>query len=483
MMDDGEKALDAPASGARGEAALAETPASALRCALSRYRRFARRHLAAPLVVGLLAAGLVHQVVEPCYFAEARLRVEGWTPDARASAARRSQFQLITSREFARQVLQRSGLGVRLTAGRGLAALMPFSPALAAVPADDEDALRAIEAGLRLTTSADGRAAIGFTAADGGLAADVANAFGESYVELRRGFGDAAAPVSLSRALPPRQALGLSPLEWGLGAGLFGFALTFLLQAMWRRQRPELARVALDPATAEVPQAPVQHLPWIGSRSEDETEETPSRARLRLGRDGELADLSRLVRLRGVAARLVVVTGPSADEGTAQCALALGRSLAACEKRVVIVCLDITAEPLAELTADPRAPGLTDLLFGVASFSDAIHRETASRCHVIPPGRGAREADGLVASERLGLILRALEQTYDHVVVAAPPLGKLEEAGRIAGLGPTLILVTHPGARTTDAVQAFDALAARGFGDIAMVTFAEPAPGRLPHAA
>ena len=54
---------------------------------------------------------------------------------------------------------------------------------------------------------------------------------------------------------------------------------------------------------------------------------------------------------------------------------------------------------------------------------------------------------------------------------------------RIAGLGPTLILVTHPGARTTDAVQAFDALAARGFGDIAMVTFAEPAPGRLPHAA
>ena len=85
--------------------------------------------------------------------------------------------------------------------------------------------------------------------------------------------------------------------------------------------------------------------------------------------------------------------------------------------------------------------------------------------------------------ETVPLILRALEQTYDHVVVAAPPLGKLEEAGRIAGLGPTLILVTHPGARTTDAVQAFDALAARGFGDIAMVTFAEPAPGRLPHAA
>ncbi|GLK83672.1 hypothetical protein GCM10017653_17410 [Ancylobacter defluvii] len=480
MMDDGDKAMDAPVSGAREQTAPAAKPASALRRAL----RGVRRRLAAPLLLGLLAGGLVHQGVEPRYFAEARLRVEGWPLDARAGAARRSQFQVITSREFARQVLHRTGIGARLAAPGGLAAWLSFPAALAAAPLDDERALRAIESGLRLTTSADGRAAIGFTAAESGLAADVANAFGESYVELRRVFGDVAAPVSLSRALPPRQALGLSPLQWGLGAGALGFALTFLLQAIWRRRpRGERAQAASDPATGEVPQAPVQHLPWIGSRLEDESDELPKRTRSRLGRDGELADLSRLVRLRGAAARLVVVTGPSPDEGTAHCALALGRSLAACEKRVVIVCLDVTAGALSELTADPRAPGLTDLLFGVASFSDAIHRETASRCHVIPPGRGAREADGLVASERLGLILRALEQTYDHVVVAAPPLGVLQESARIAAQSPTLILVTHPGARTTDAVQAFDALAARGFGDIAMVTFADPVPGRLPHAA
>lgn len=481
MMDDGNMAAaDVPASGPREAAAPAAKPAAALRGAL----RAARRHLAAPLIVGLLAGGLVHQGSEPRYVAEARLRVEGGLADARAGAARRSQFQVITSREFARQVLHRTGLGARLAAPRGLAGLMPFSPALAAT-SDDEPALRAIEAGLALTTALDGRATIGFTAADAVLAADVANAFGESYVELRRVFGDSAAPaVSLSRALPPRQALGLSPLEWGFGAGVLGFAFTWLMQVLWRRRaRPGRPVVAPEPGAGEVPQAPMQHLPWIGSRAGDESEESPRRLLSRLGRDGELADLSRLVRLRGPAARLVVVTGPSPDEGTAHCALALGRSLAASEKRVVIVCLDVTAAALAELTADPRAPGLTDLLFGVASFSDAIHRETTSRCHVIPPGRGAREADGLVASERLGLILRALAETYDHVVVAAPPLGPLEEAGRVAAFGPTLILVTQPGARTTDAVQAFDSLAARGFGDIAMVTFADPVPSRLPHAA
>ncbi len=69
------------------------------------------------------------------------------------------------------------------------------------------------------------------------------------------------------------------------------------------------------------------------------------------------------------------------------------------------------------------------------------------------------------------------------MVVAAPPLGGTEGAGRIAALGPTTILVTQPGGLATDAVQAFDALAAQGFGDIAMVTFAPEAAGALPHAA
>ncbi len=45
-------------------------------------------------------------------------------------------------------------------------------------------------------------------------------------------------------------------------------------------------------------------------------------------------------------------------------------------------------------------------------------------------------------------------------------------AGKIAALKPTVILVTRPDGSATDAVEAFDTLAARGFGEIAMVTFA-----------
>lgn len=241
------------------------------------------------------------------------------------------------------------------------------------------------------------------------------------------------------------------------------------------------ALIAAAPDEGDEPDAPSpvpgpaegdgpHHLPWIGSPGSDAPETGAARAEAKA--ESTLADLSRLVELRGEGARLVVVTGPEPDDGVARCALALARSLAAPERRVVLVCLDVSSETLNALTVEERGPGLTDLLFAVASFSEAIHRDGTSRCHIIPPGRGSRDAEGLVAADRLILILSALAQTYDHVVVAAPPLGTTVGAGKIAALKPTVILVTRPDGSATDAVEAFDTLAARGFGEIAMVTFA-----------
>ncbi|WP_197028294.1 Wzz/FepE/Etk N-terminal domain-containing protein [Bosea sp. 117] len=216
-----------------------------------------------------------------------------------------------------------------------------------------------------------------------------------------------------------------------------------------------------------------QHLPWIGGRSSDDNLGDKAMANGSSAPESTLADLTRLIQLREAEARLVVVTGMEGDDGASRCALALARSLAASGRRSALVCLDTDAAALHQLTPDPRAPGLTDLLFGVATFSEAIHRETGSRCHVIPPGRGGSNPDGLASADRLILILSALAQTYDHVVVAAQPLGHVEGAERIAALKPTVILVTPPGGAATDAVETFDGLARRGFSDIAMVTFAE----------
>lgn len=450
------------------------------------------RLLLAPTLVGLALAGVTSEVAVPRYQSQSRLWIDG-----RDVAGGRDGVKVLSSRDFARQVIETRRLSARLASptseGRGVLSGAAVRVAGYAMPPGTAPvtretlALRTIERGLSVRQVGGGQVEVEFVSADPRLSADVANAFASSYIELRQTHAPLAAAEDSPSAVPARMVVSAvpataprwpTPLVSSLVAGIGTFALVFGLQSWMRRRRStgghEFGAVPMPETTPR----PLQHLPWIGGSSAEHAECAEMGSSLRLlSREREQADLSRLVELRGAAARLVTVTGSRADESIARCALALGRSLAgAAERRVVVVCLDIASPSLEGLTADPRAPGLTDLLTGVAGFSDAIHRESASRCHVIPPGRGAREADGLVAADRLPLILTALKQTYDHVIVAAPPLGDLVGAERIAGLSPTTILVTQPGAMATDAVQAFDALAALGFSDIAMITFTPESP-------
>ncbi len=445
------------------------------------------RNLLAPALIGLAVALATAEVAAPRYDSHARLWIDG-----RDATAGRDAVKVLSSRDFARQVIETHRLGGRLASPDGAASGALAGAALHvagfALPPDSAPvtretlALRTIERGLSVRQLGGGQIAVDFASSNPQLSSDVANALAAGYVGLRPSraalVGDAKAGSAvpariIASAVPAAAPRWPTPLISSLVAGIGTFVLVFGFQSWTRRRRSSVGHEFGAVPMPETTPQPMQHLPWIGGSSAEHTDGAEMASSLRLlSREREQADLSRLVELRGEAARLVTVTGSRPDESIARCALALGRSLAeAAERRVVVVCLDVASQTLEGLTADPRAPGLTDLLTGVAGFSDAIHRESASRCHVIPPGRGAREADGLVAADRLPLILTALKQTYDHVIVAAPPLGGMIGAERLAGLSPTTILVTQPGGMATDAVHAFDALAGLGFADIAMVTF------------
>jgi Mrp family chromosome partitioning ATPase len=119
---------------------------------------------------------------------------------------------------------------------------------------------------------------------------------------------------------------------------------------------------------------------------------------------------------------------------------------------------------------------LADLLFGVAHFGEVIQRDKASPAHVIPVGRGIRDTAALLAGERLAIVLGALSQTYDYVVASAPALTHLAKVERLARFSRGALLVAPEG-REDAGSAASDALAARGFTSVAVVTVApEPEP-------
>ncbi|MDR3462064.1 MAG: Wzz/FepE/Etk N-terminal domain-containing protein [Beijerinckiaceae bacterium] len=88
--------------------------------------------------------------------------------------------------------------------------------------------------------------------------------------------------------------------------------------------------------------------------------------------------------------------------------------------RAIIVDLNASPEELAPLVGagpDPSVTGLaglSELLAGEVSFAEVIHRDRATRLHFIPAGM--RDAD----FRDFDLILEALSETYDFIVLLTP---------------------------------------------------------------
>ena len=59
----------------------------------------------------------------------------------------------------------------------------------------------------------------------------------------------------------------------------------------------------------------------------------------------------------------------------------------------------------------------------------------------------------MLAAERLGIALDALERTYEHVIMNFGSLPAIDDE-RLAGLAPTIVVVGH-----ADALHGFEALA------------------------
>jgi len=137
----------------------------------------------------------------------------------------------------------------------------------------------------------------------------------------------------------------------------------------------------------------------------------------------------------------ILATGvdPMIDPGSV--ALAFGRALAASGRSTVLVDA-IGGEGALNAAAGSAAHGLGDLLSGDASFADVIQPDGAFGTHVIPFGHAALSSTAWL---RLGVVLDALCETYDFVIIQAPPPQDGTALRHIARRASAAILVSMDG--------------------------------------
>ena len=172
---------------------------------------------------------------------------------------------------------------------------------------------------------------------------------------------------------------------------------------------------------------------------------------------------------------LAVVVSPGGDAGSTATVM-LARNVAEQDKSVLLLDMTGSACPTRLMAISPRLAGITDLLCGDAAFGEAIHPDRLSGAHIVPHGT----ADAAVAMSnagRLGMVIDALTQAYDLVLVecgATDAVGISHFGANKAGE----VILSAPGVGSDEIADLVQDFHAGGYTNLLVMTSAGGAEPR-----
>jgi len=138
---------------------------------------------------------------------------------------------------------------------------------------------------------------------------------------------------------------------------------------------------------------------------------------MRIGKAEELArHLLEISASATTGFRTLIATRTKPGEA-ANLAVSTAAQLAQGGKQALIIDWSIDGTGIARSLSIPNAPGFIELLASKASFADVVRWIPGTQTHFIPSGWAVAEGPEGLDADQLNLILDALDEAYDHIIV------------------------------------------------------------------
>ncbi len=238
---------------------------------------------------------------------------------------------------------------------------------------------------------------------------------------------------------------------------LLGLSVAFLLERFDRRIR--------DPRDLEV----IYHLPLLGvvPRSAALSRSAKSKSKAKGALPSSEAEAFRLIRAQlrylniNRESRTLLVASAAPGDGKTTIACNLASETARMGSRVLLLELDLRHPTVAQQFDVQPGPGVSDLLVGAVSMSEAT--QTVDLDSLSADGSGGRTLDVLVAgaelppnpaelieSHAMEALLRRAKSMYELVVIDTPPLVVVSDAFPVLALVDGVIIVGRVGRNRRD---------------------------------
>lgn len=140
--------------------------------------------------------------------------------------------------------------------------------------------------------------------------------------------------------------------------------------------------------------------------------------------------------------RSIVVTSCNENEGKTTITLQLAKSLAELGKRVLVIDADMRKSVMAGRNANAKNPtGLSEVLTGQCPVSDCLYKTQYEDLTIMFAGKYPPNPVELLSGSNFESLVRLARESYDYVLIDAPPLGSVIDAAVVAPKCDGAILV------------------------------------------
>ncbi|CAH2604434.1 Polysaccharide biosynthesis tyrosine autokinase [Rhodovastum atsumiense] len=138
--------------------------------------------------------------------------------------------------------------------------------------------------------------------------------------------------------------------------------------------------------------------------------------------------------------RIIAITAARPGEAKTTTAIALGRSAALNNERVLVLDCDIRQPSFGRIMRAEHGLGIADLLLGQATLEEVIRRDRLTDMDFIPAGSNRVNSLGLFMSDAMSRAMEYVRGRYDLVLLDAPPVFAMTDARIISRCADATLL-------------------------------------------